>query len=185
MRSPTQLSKARKGYSGVTCGGIFLLVLLFRASFAFAYRVSFVRKNSPATKLTIEVADGESILDAIERENHSQNVGKLPEQKQCTRGSCLTCACRISSSSQSNSYKEQGRNDLPNNAKLQNYILPCNSIPVNNNLLIEWDDDGTIQDDLWSLVYQKRFEGDSLRLGQNAAAREISRWAEKQKDDWV
>ena len=64
--------------------------------------------------------------------------------------------------------------------QLQNYILPCNSIPVNNNLLIEWDDDGTIQDDLWSLVYQKRFEGDSLRLGQNAAAREISRWAEKQ-----
>jgi len=69
-------------------------------------------------------------------------------------------------------------------SQVKNYILPCNSVPVNDNLVIEWDDDGTIQDDLWKLVMQERFS-DKLHLGNDAAAKEISRWARSQKDDWV
>ncbi|GMH53056.1 hypothetical protein TrRE_jg11840 [Triparma retinervis] len=99
----------------------------------------------------------------------------------------MTCACRIASSSQSNSYREaRPAPFIPNDAKVLNYILPCNSVPVDDNLVLEWDDDGTIQDNLWKLVQQERYyDEDTLKLGSDAVAKEMSWWAGSQQEDWL
>jgi hypothetical protein len=51
-------------------------------------------------------------------------------------------------------------------------------VPVDDNLVLEWDDDGTIQDNLWKLVQQERYyDEDTLKLGSDAVAKEMSWWA--------
>jgi len=53
---------------------------------------------------------------------------------------------------------------MPNDAKVaKNFILPCSSVPVNNDLVLEFDDDGTIQDELWKFVFQESFEDEGLK----------------------
>ena len=160
---------------------------------ASGYTVTFVKVSGASSasgdgnvknvkNIKIDVNEGETILESIER--HGNKI-KLPAAKSCERGNCLTCACRISSNSKTNSYLEKDPDGfMTNDARVMNYILPCNSVPVNNDLVIDWDDEGGIQDELIKLQTIKRYN-DEQDVDFKAKAKAMSGWAFKDPKMWV
>jgi ferredoxin len=72
---------------------MYLYLLLITFPFlALGYRVTFVKRLARHTpnevKATIEVDEGETILDACERQA-VHNIGRIPLSKDCSRGNCL------------------------------------------------------------------------------------------------
>ena len=103
----------------------------------------------------------------------------------CRRGSCLTCAARLAPSS-SRVYGEFDASALDANAKLKGFILLCNSFPIDEELVVETDSDGDVQDEMWKLQYNSKFvDGATKKAGRIAAAKTITRLWENEPEEYI
>ena len=148
------------------------------------FHVTIVSDGAFSAK--IPVNPGESILSAAERAGSGQTAVLLPLASDCRRGSCLTCAARVSeSSSPSADFAEVGpaSSFLSPKARAAGFLLLCSTTPLSEGLVVETDTAGSVQDEIWKEHFgEEGMEGGAI--GAAAAAETITGYWEENGEEW-
>ena len=149
-----------------------LCIAFFLAARTFGFTVE-VRFDG--TSKRFEVGSGESILEAMERNQIDKKFG-ISLSQDCRRGSCLSCSAKVQSS-MSSLTSDDSLNEVASREMRKNgLVLLCSSFPTSDGLILDIE----ANELAWKEV-QNRLSIDQ----REAIAKAIRKKSERNKNQFV